>query len=92
MFDLDSNQVESLDIKDFGILFSPKQRLELLESSSAGMKKTSGNNSVNASSASNTELLTESAPFCVVEMQKNETDSSIEPSGKTFGPGGSKAR
>lgn len=89
MFDLDSNQVESLDIKDFGILFSPKQRLELLESSSAGMKKKSGSNSVNASSASNTELLTESAPFCVVE---NETDSSIEPSGKTFGPGGSKAR
>lgn len=86
MFDLDSNQVESLDIKDFGILFSPKQKSELLEGSSAGMKK-SGSDSVDA--ASNGELLAESAPFWV--NRKNEADSGIEPSGEISGPGGSKA-
>lgn len=81
MFDLDSNQVESLDIKDFGILFSPKQKSGLLESSSAGMKKKSGSDSVDA--ASNKELFVD---------RKNEANPGTEPSGETSGPGGSKAR
>lgn len=88
MFDLDSNQVESLDIKDFGILFSPKQKSGLLEGSSAGMKKKSGSDSVDT--ASNKELFAESPPFWA--DRKNEADSGIEPSGETSGPGGSKAR
>lgn len=92
---LDFHQVESLDIKDFDIIFSDEQKLRSCESSSAGIE-TSGSGLFNASPISNKGLsgvnqsnfvalgVVESAyqvdqRKIMVEVQKEETVSSTGP-------------